>query len=72
MVDVSGDLNQGGNLVQIEVVGSLRNTFGPLHHRLQSPAWCGPNQFVDAANWIDSYQFEDYGLIDGVSLVMVR
>ncbi len=72
VVDVSGDLNQGGNLVQIEVVGSLRNTFGPLHHRLQSPAWCGPNQFVDAANWIDSYQFEDYGLIDGVSLVMVR
>lgn len=69
-VDITGDCIPGENLLSIEVIGSLRNTFGPLHHSTKSPRWCGPNQFVDTLNWVDSYQFEDYGLIDGASLVI--
>jgi hypothetical protein len=69
-VEVSNDCVAGKNLLQIEVVGSLRNTFGPLHHRLRSPAWCGPKQFEDESSWVGNYQFEDYGLMGGAELVI--
>mgnify|MGYP000849818411 FL=1 len=71
-VEITGDCVPGKNLLQIEVVGSLRNTFGPLHHRLRSPAWCGPKQFEDESSWVGNYQFEDYGLIGGAELVAAR
>ena len=71
-VEISGDCRVGANRLRIEVVGSLRNTFGPLHHRLRSPAWNGPKQFEDETSWVGNYQFEDYGLLNGAELVITR
>lgn len=72
VVDISEDCLGGRNQVRIEVVGSLRNTFGPLHHRLRSPAWCGPKQFEDELSWVGNYQFEDYGLLGGAELIISK
>lgn len=69
-VDITDFCDVGKNQLSIEVVGSLRNTFGPLHHRTLTPGWCGPHQFVDEYNWVESYQFEDYGLLKGASLIV--
>ncbi len=71
-IDITESCVEGKNKLAIEVVGSLRNTFGPLHHRALSPGWCGPGQFVDRNNWIDSYQFEDYGLLDGAKILIKK
>lgn len=69
-VDITDYCVVGNNQLSIEVVGSLRNTFGPLHHRALTPGWCGPHQFVDEHNWVGSYQFEDYGLLKGASIIV--
>ncbi|MFW5980477.1 MAG: glycosyl hydrolase, partial [Halanaerobiaceae bacterium] len=71
-VDITDDCVNGKNRFEIEVVSSLRNTFGPLHHRLNRQPWTGPGQFVDENNWVEAYQFEDYGLINGVSILMEK
>ncbi len=71
-VDISQYCVNGQNKLEIQVVSSLRNTFGPLHHRLQRQPWTGPGEFVDENNWVDAYQFEDYGLIDGASIIIRR
>ncbi len=69
-IDITHLCVQGENCIEIEVLGSLRNTFGPLHHKLFNPAWCGPESFSDERNWVDHYQLEDYGLIGGASVLV--
>jgi len=68
--DITDYCVNDANLVEIEVAGSLRNTFGPLHHKQFNPAWCGPEAFAGEQSWVDHYQLEDYGLIDGVSFIV--
>ncbi|MFH1421823.1 MAG: hypothetical protein ABIH42_03800, partial [Planctomycetota bacterium] len=69
-IDIKKFLKNGANTIEIEVVGSLRNTFGPLHHiggdKLQ---WVGPGEFSDIANWTDTYHFATYGILGGAELV---
>ncbi len=69
-IDITHLCVRGENCIEIEVLGSLRNTFGPLHHKLFNPAWCGPESFSDERNWVDHYQLEDYGLIGGASVLV--
>ncbi|MEM2920906.1 MAG: glycosyl hydrolase [Candidatus Bathyarchaeia archaeon] len=70
-LDVTGLVEDGENLIQVEVVGSLRNTFGPLHHDLGDRLpWTGPWEFVDEAHWTDQYQFAPYGLLNGAEVVI--
>ncbi|HIE29426.1 TPA: hypothetical protein EYP66_19325 [Candidatus Poribacteria bacterium] len=70
-VDITDFVKHGENSVSIEVISTLRNTFGPLHHKLgDALPWVGPGQFVDEANWVDDYQLVPYGLIDGIEIVV--
>jgi hypothetical protein len=72
-VDATEFIRNGENEITIEVVGSLRNTFGPLHHRLgDNLPWTGPGEFVDERNWIDEYQLVPYGLIGGAELIIYK
>jgi len=68
--DITDSIQRGENELTIEVVSSLRNTFGPLHSRFGDPHMVGPNTFVDEANWVISYQLVPYGLIKGAEIVI--
>lgn len=70
-VDITNLVRGGENTVSIEVVSTLRNTFGPLHHKAgDALPWVGPGQFVDESNWTDDYQLVPYGLLDGVEVIL--
>jgi hypothetical protein len=71
-VDVTEKLRKGKNDFSIDVVSSLRNTFGPLHHRMGDLYSVGPFSFVDVKNWTDAYQLVDYGLIGGAEIIIQR
>jgi len=68
--DITSQVRDGENELVVEVVSTLRNTFGPLHHRAgDNLGWVGPGEFVDERNWTDEYQLIPYGLLDGVEVV---
>ncbi|NQT84863.1 hypothetical protein HQ563_17735, partial [bacterium] len=72
-IDITRLLKDGRNSVAVEVVSTLRNTMGPLHHKAKDDlAWVGPEQFVDEANWTDEYNFVPYGIFGDVELVVCR
>jgi hypothetical protein len=71
--DITRFVKTGENTLEIDVASSLRNTFGPLHHRLgDSLTFVGPETFIDEENWVEEYQFAPYGLIKGVEVVVKR
>jgi len=70
--DVTDLAQTGENELTIDVVSSLRNTFGPLHHKSGDPYWVGPFTFTDEGNWVDAYQLVPYGLIKGAEVVIHR
>jgi len=70
--DVTDLVQTGENELSIDVVSSLRNTFGPLHHKSGDPYWVGPFTFTDEASWVDAYQLVPYGLIKGAEVVIRR
>jgi len=67
--DATDIVKTGVNRLTIDVVGSLRNTFGPLHHKGGDLYLVGPASFVDESNWVEAYQLSPYGLINGVEIV---
>ena len=69
-VDVTKNVRKGKNELSIDVVSSLRNTFGPLHHKSGDLYWVGPFSFMDEKNWTDAYQLVPYGLIKGAEIVI--
>jgi len=71
-VDVTKSIRKGENKLSIDVVSSLRNTFGPLHHKAGEIYWVGPGHFTDEKNWTDAYQLVPYGLIKGAELVIQK
>lgn len=69
--DITRFAKKGENTLEIDVVSSLRNTFGPLHHRLgDSLTFIGPETFVDEENWVEECRFTPYGLINGAEVVV--
>jgi len=71
--DITEHLVEGANRIAIEVCGSLRNTFGPLHHADgDSLLWTGPAQFTDEEKWVDEYQFAPTGLLGGAEIVVLE
>ncbi len=61
-VDVT-DVLDGKNDLCIEVFGSRRNAFGPLHIVDPNPVWTGPEQFVtEGDRWRDEYHLKPCGL----------
>jgi len=71
-IDITDDVREGVNEISIDVVSSLRNTFGPLHHKAGDLYMVGPTSFTDEENWTDRYQLVPYGLIRGAELVIRR
>jgi len=72
-IDVTRLIENGRNTVAVEVVSTLRNTMGPLHHKAKDDlSWVGPEQFVDEANWTDVYNFAPYGIFGDLELVVCR
>jgi len=68
-VDVSAGLRPGGNEVEGELVGTLRNLLGPHHLVGGDLAWTGPGEFHDGGRWTDDYVLVPFGF-DGVTLRM--
>ncbi len=63
-------LKDGENLLEIEVVSSLQNSWGPLHEKTgDDNQWCGPDGFEDERNIKDEFSLFNYGLLGGVELV---
>jgi hypothetical protein len=51
--DVTKLVKDGENKLTIDVVSTLRNTFGPLHHKLgDTLTFVSPWTFVDENNWL--------------------
>jgi hypothetical protein len=63
--DVTSALRPGDNLLELVVLGSLQNSFGPLHNdRYQKSGnnWSfGPEAFTDVQHWTDRYYHAPYG-----------
>lgn len=65
-------LKAGRNELEIEVVSSRQNTFGPLHERDgEDFPYCGPNAFEDEDTVKPEFSLFDYGLLGGAELVRV-
>ena len=63
-VDVTSFLKEGVNMLEVQLVGSLRNLLGPHHHKAGELLSVGPGSFVDEVNWVDDYNFVPFGLED--------
>lgn len=66
-VEISGGLQPGENVIEIELVGTLRNLLGPHHRAGGDLAWTGPNDFRDKSRWTDDYILVPFGF-DGVTV----
>lgn len=69
--DITGVLHPGSNTLEVEVVGTLRNTLGPLHYDKESPEWVGPREFADPEHWTDSFRFVPYGFLGEPKLIRI-
>ncbi|MCX7011029.1 MAG: glycosyl hydrolase [Candidatus Sumerlaeota bacterium] len=62
--DITGALVGEEAELGIEVYGSRRNAFGPLHWNTRTRIGTGPGQFLtEGAEWTDRYVLEPYGLL---------
>jgi hypothetical protein len=69
VVDVSDSLKPGTNKIEVDVVSSLNNSFGPLHHKNGDLKSASPADFrVNPNFWTDEYHFATYGLLGPVRL----
>jgi len=69
---LDGFLKEGINQVTIRVFGSLKNVFGP-HHRIGKPGFVSPWSFQYADKEQppgDAYHTLDYGLMEGIAIVV--
>jgi hypothetical protein len=56
--------------IALEVFGSRRNAFGPLHLADPNPLWTGPAEFVSQGDlWREAYQLKPCGLLRPPALV---
>ena len=71
--DVTKAVKNGRNDIEISVIGSLRNTMGPLHHTAGDELdWVGPGEFRANGHWTDEYQFAQYGMLGKVDFVVSK
>jgi len=73
--DITQGLKPGNNNLEIVILGSLQNSFGPLHNdqyqTLGHNWWFGPNAFTDTQHWTDAYYHAPYGL-SAIELIYSR
>ena len=68
-LDVSKLIRQGGNTVEIKVIGSNKNLLGPFHNK-PAPGLVSPWHFRNVKNYPagNDYHQSDYGLMDDFKL----
>jgi len=73
MVDCTDDLIAGKNMIDIKVLGTRRNSFGPLHLANDKPFWIGPGLFLrqdeNLQEWQDEFKLWPYGLMESPVLM---
>ncbi len=70
-VDVTPGLRSGENVIEIELVGTLRNLLGPHHLAGGDLSWTGPEEFRDKRRWTDDVILVPFGF-EGVRLVLLE
>ncbi len=70
-IGVTDALQQGENLIEIELVGTLRNLLGPHHYAGGDPDCTGPYSFSHQTRWTDDYILTPFGFA-GARLVTFR
>ena len=70
-LDITDFLKGGRNLMEIEIINSLRNLLGPHHQKIVNPEGVGPDSFNDRKNWTDGYTFMPFGLGGPVKIYLV-
>jgi hypothetical protein len=69
VLNTSDSMRPGTNHLEIEVVSTLNNAFGPLHHKNGDLKSASPSDFkVNPKFWTDEYHFAAYGLLGPVRL----
>ncbi len=61
-VEITDFVKPGVNEIEIVLVNTLRNLLGPHHHKAGELTAVGPYSFQDELNWVDYYNFVQYGL----------
>lgn len=72
-VEITKLVPRGKCLLTVEVLGSRRNSHGPLHLSNKAPRWTGPGEFITKdANWSDDYVLAPMGLKAAPELIIRR
>lgn len=61
-LDVTRHLVRGRNVLRLRLVGTMRNSLGPLHFRGGDPPFISPETFADEQNWTDDYVLAKFGV----------
>jgi len=70
--EITGALKQGTNTLEVEVIGSLRNTLGPLRIADgRNPDIISPESFGDDLNGDETLHFVPYGFLEAPKLVRI-
>lgn len=65
LCDITRAVRPGQNRIEITLLGSCRNAFGPLHLTDEHPRWVGPAEFVKTpGRWQQDYHLKKYGLFE--------
>lgn len=68
-LDITSFLNEGVNMIEIEVMGSPRNLLGPLHQAAGHKPWTDWSVFrTEGSEFCDEYVLQQYGLMDQVRI----
>ena len=71
-VEITKFIRSGRNEIKILLVGTLRNTLGPLHYRDGDPWFTTPETFYYAnGKWTDEYVLRPFG-VEGVRIAFYR
>lgn len=63
---------EGTNNLEIEVISSLQNSWGPHHEKDgEDNLWCGPNAFEAEGLLREELSFFDYGLLGGAEIILL-
>jgi hypothetical protein len=66
-LDITQEACAGKNLLEIELVGTLRNLLGPLHLAGGDPEYTGPGEFREKRLWTEDTILAPFGF-DGVHI----
>ncbi len=70
LTDISEYIKQGENKIEIELVSSLQNAFGPLHDKKgDDNFWVHVQAFEDPQFTRDQYALYDYGILGNIEVL---